>query len=206
MPAGIETALGADMQARRPGDSKSAGFTLLEVIVVTAILMIAAMIGLPALLNAVRRAKVETWVTQVAAEARAARLDAVKGSVRIYLQADLPGRRVVLFRETDVTPGFDAATDEQVREIALPPQGLAFWGPGDVGPAGPDATANLTADHHLTFRPDGTTDRAGEIRFGDGQGNFLAVKVGPIATGRVRILKWDQTSATWRARSEWKWS
>ncbi len=194
------------MQVRRPGDHRSAGFTLLEVIVVTAILMIAAMIGLPAFFNAMRRAKVETWVTQVAAEARAARLEAVKGSVRVYLQADLPGRRVVVFRETEVTPGFDAATDEQVREIVLPQQGLAFWGPGDVGPAGPEATSQLSSDRHLTFFPDGTTDAAGEIRFGDGQGNFLAVKVGPIATGRVQILKWDQTSTTWRPRSEWKWS
>lgn len=205
MPAGIETALGPDMQVR-PGEPRSAGFTLLEVIVVTAILMIAAMIGLPAFLNAMHRAKVETWVTQVAAEARAARLDAVKGSVRVYLQADLPGRRVVLFRENEVTPGFDAATDEQVREIALPQQGLAFWGPGDVGPAGPDAISGLSADGHLTFRPDGTTDRAGAIRFGDGQGNFLALSVGPIATGRVQILKWDQESAAWRPKSEWKWS
>lgn len=173
---------------------------------VTAILMIVAMIGLPAFFNALRRATVETWVTQVAAEARAARLDAVKGSVRIYLQADLAGRRVVLFRETEVTPGFDVDTDEQVREIALPPRGLEFWGPHDVGPAGPDATSNLPSDRHLTFRPDGTTDVAGAIRFGDGRGNFLALSVGPIATGRVQILKWDQTSASWLPKSEWKWS
>jgi competence protein ComGC len=194
-------------QARRRGASDH-GFTLIEAIIVLALIMIAVLIGFPALQNMIHRSKVEGAVTQIATLARAARLDAIKNSVQFYVQADFANDRVVVYRESGAAgTGFDPAVDEEVHHVALPTL-LSFWGPADAGAEGADATDGLPADHHITMRPDGSADVAGGIRFGDTLGNFLEVRIDPPASARVQLRKWD--GAAWRTKGEagnpWKWN
>lgn len=189
------------------------GFTLLEAIVVLALIAIAMFIGAPVLSNMLRRSKVESWIIEVAAQARAARLQSVKESVQFYVQADLARKRVVTYRENGVgATGFDAALDEQVRELPLPGIGLIFGGPGAPDTDGTNPIPGLPSDGHVTFRPDGSIEVLGScgcMRFDDTRGNYLEVKLGPAATGRVQILKYDAVTNTWRTKGqggkEWTW-
>ena len=185
----------------------SEGFTLLESIVMLALLGLLVVMGFPALLNTIHRAKVETTVREAAMELRAARLEAVKRSVPTYVEADLTNDRLVVWRESGDTLGF-SDDDELVRQLGLP-EGLHFWGPADGAPEGPDATFGLPAENYLTFEANGAADFVGAIRFGDGRDNFLELRVDPPATARVTTRKWDGATNRWLERGEggkqWSW-
>jgi prepilin-type N-terminal cleavage/methylation domain-containing protein len=192
------------------GRDAARGFSLIEAIVVLAVLALAMFIGAPVFSNMLRRSKTESTVLQVASQARSARLQSVKESVQFYLQVDLAGKRVLTFRESGVAAGFNPASDEQVQETPLPAVGLDLGGPGAPDPDGTDPTPGLSVDDHLTFRPDGSTDVAGAIRFDDKRGNYLEVRIGPMASGRVQVRKWDPATSAWRVKGEggkeWKWT
>ena len=184
------------------------GFTLLELVVMLALAGILVLIGYPALMNTIRRARVEGAVRSAAMEARAARLEAIKRSVQTYVEADFTNDRIAVWRESGITDGFSPADDVLVRELDLPAK-VDFWGPADGTPEGPDATWNLPAEHYITFESSGAAESAGAIRFADERGNFLEVRVDPPATARVSMRKWDAAAAAWKAAGEdgkqWDW-
>jgi prepilin-type N-terminal cleavage/methylation domain-containing protein len=189
------------MAPRQPAE---AGFTLIELLVVLAIVVIAVLIGLPALQNMIHRAQIEGGVRQAAVELRAAKLEAVKKSATTYVEADFANDRLVTWRETGAD-GFTPATDEEVREMRLPSR-VTFWGPADASPEGADAT-KPAGQLYLTFLSSGAAEDSGAFRFSDGHGNFLEVQVDPPATARVAIRKWDGTD--WFQQGEngqrWEW-
>jgi prepilin-type N-terminal cleavage/methylation domain-containing protein len=179
---------------------RSQGFTLMEMIVVMALIAIAALIGFPALQKMIHRAKIMATVTQIATEARAARLESVKNSVQYYLQADYSNNRIAIYAENGAASGFNPATDTFVRAVALP-RDLTV-----------NTTYGLPADGHIGFKPDGTSDvdptlgAYGAFRFGDSVGNVLEVKV-DAGPARVQIRKFDGTA--YRVQGElgksWSW-
>ena len=187
---------------------RNGGFSLIELIILLAIIGVIALLGYPALANTIRRARVETAVRDAAMQARSARLEAIKRSTTVYLQADLGNDRLITWRETGTTPGFSPANDERLREQPLPPS-LWFWGPADGAPEGTDATNGLPAENYFEFESSGAADRAGAIRFGDGRGNFLEVRVDPPATARVVLRKWNAAASAWQTQGEggqqWSW-
>jgi prepilin-type N-terminal cleavage/methylation domain-containing protein len=192
--------------ARKDRRELAAGFTLLELIVVLAIIMIGVLIGLPALQNMLQRTKIDAALRESAMEFRAARLEAVKQSATIFVEADFTNDKLVTWQETG-SDGFTPATDRQLREFKLP-KGFYFWGQGDPGAEGPAATDNLPALHQFTFLPSGAAKDVGGVRFSDGMGNFFEVHVEPKATARVTLRKWD--GAAWKQQGEggqrWTWS
>jgi prepilin-type N-terminal cleavage/methylation domain-containing protein len=184
------------------------GFTLVELAIVLAIIGVAVLIGMPALLNGIRRAEVEGGMRQAAVELRAARLEAIKKSATVYVEADMATDAIVTWRETGVTPGFnpaDPGADQELRRLKLPSR-LDFWGPADATAEGPDATEPASTPL-LTFLPSGSAEDTGAFRFGDGRGNFLEVRVDPPATARITMRKWD--GAAFRQQDEggqrWTW-
>jgi prepilin-type N-terminal cleavage/methylation domain-containing protein len=191
--------------ALRMTSHKSAerGFTVVELLVVLFIIGICALIGMPALLNAIRRSATEGGVRQATVELRAARFEAVKNSATVYVEADFANDQLLTWRETNVTAGL-SADDEQLRRMPLPAR-LDFWGPADAGPEGPDAT-DPASTPVMTFMPNGAIDVEGALRFSDGL-NFLEVRVAPRATARVTMRKYNGTD--WRQQDEnderWKW-
>jgi prepilin-type N-terminal cleavage/methylation domain-containing protein len=182
------------------------GFTLIELIIVLALLGFMLVMGLPALLNMIHRSNVEGVVKQAAMEARGARLQAVKQSITTFVQADLTGNRVVVWRDAGAA-GWTPGTDELLQELALP-AGMSFGGPA----TDPAPTQGLPAENYLTFKSTGEADVAGGIRFNDGRGNYLELRVDPPATAKVTLLKWDATASppAWKAQGEndkrWTWN
>ncbi|HXT50259.1 MAG TPA: GspH/FimT family protein [Thermoanaerobaculia bacterium] len=178
------------------------GFTLVELIIVLVIIGIAAVIGMPALLNAIRRAETEGGVRQATVELRAARLEAVKHSATVYVEADFAKDQLVTWRENNLTAGL-SADDEQLRRMPLPAK-LYFWGPGDAAAEGPDATFPASTPV-LTFLPDGSIDEEAALRFGDGR-NYLEVRVAPRATARVTMLKYNGTDWLKQGENDKRWT
>lgn len=181
--------------------SVAKGFTLIELIVVLAIIVIAALIGMPALLNAIRRSATEGGVRQATMELRAARFEAIKNSATVYVEADFANDQLLTWRETNVTAGL-SPDDEQLRRMPLPTR-LHFWGPADPGAEGPDATDPLSTPV-MTFMPNGAIDAVGAYRFSDGL-NFLEVRVEPRATARVTMLKWNGIKFLPQGENDERW-
>jgi prepilin-type N-terminal cleavage/methylation domain-containing protein len=182
----------------------AAGFTMVELLIVLLLLGIMATLGFPALLNMIRRSKVETVIKEAAMSARRARLEAVKRSVTTFAQADLTGRRFVVWRDA-ADDGFTAGTDELVSELALP-NGMSFAGPpGDIAPS-----SGLPAEHYFTFESTGQADVKGGIRIRDDRGNYFEVRVDPAATAKVTLLKWDDVTSSFKTQGEggkrWTWN
>ena len=187
--------------------SPQQGFTLVEMIVVLAIIMIIALLGFPALMNTIRRAKVEGAVREAATLGRAARLQAIKGSQAAGLYSDFTGRKVVYFIDSDASGDFDATLDDQKASVLLPSH-TSFGGPA----ADSDKVTGLGNDGSggwVLFGSDGTSSATGAFRIGDDHGNYYEIRIDPKATGRIDILKWNPTASAWRAQGQngesWQW-
>ena len=180
----------------------TSGFTLVEILVVLALLGVMALIGYPALMNVIRRSTVETAVREVSMQIRAARLEAIKQSDSTYVQADIAARRVVVWRENDAVTGRSAG-DEQISAVTLPSR-MSFTGP----PADVDATVGMLPLDYMEFLPSGAAAGTGPmaIRLADERGNYLEVRVDPPATAKVTIRK---HLGTWKFQGEggqqWNW-
>lgn len=209
----------AEAQRTRLATRSIAGFTMLEIMIVLAILLVIAAVGFPALQSAIRRSKLEGYVRSTAFMVRKARLEAVKTGSQVGVHVDVPNRIVYTFIDADnscdPSPGEDlltAATDGVGNELLL------FEGPG--GTAAVDGLNNITAScppavpsgaggGWVIFRPSGEAVESGGFRFGDPNGNFLEVRIEPKATGKVSLLKWDATTNTWfenhKGGKVWEW-
>lgn len=190
--------------------SARSGFTLIELLIALAVISVLVLIGYPALMNTLRRARMETIVREAAMELRVARIEAIKRNSRTYLQVDFANDRIVLFREADNNEVLSAG-DEELRGLTLPAN-ISFWGPADGAPEGPDAVvsspaAALPAAKYLTFTPAGAAEYVAAIRIADDRGNFIEARVEPKATARVSLRKWD--GADWLAQRDggtpWTW-
>ena len=184
--------------ARRFGEK---GFTLIELIIVIVIVGIIAVLGMPALLNAIRRSSTEGGVRQAMVELRAARFEAVKNSATVYVEADFAKDQLLTWRETNVTPGL-SADDEQLRRMPLPAK-LYFWGPADAAAEGADAT-DPDSTPVITFLSSGAVDEEGAFRFSEGL-NYLEVRVAPRATARVTMSKWNGTKFVQQGEDDKRW-
>ncbi len=190
------------MRRSRP----SSGFTLLEAIVVVALLAIVATVGGPLLLRLVHRGKLEGTARQTAIRLRMARLEAIKQSRPTALRIDRPAREMVALFDENGDGSFDPGERMLGRELL--PSGLDFRAPvDDPAPIAGFPTTSGGDVGQVTFASDGSVDFAGGIRIADRRGNFLEVRVEPRTTARIEIRKWD--GAAWRAAGEggtaWRW-
>lgn len=180
------------------------GFTLVESLVVVAILFIAIMLAAPFLSKQIQRNKIVSAANQVGGLMRLARLDAIKMSQFgcVTIDGDIIG-----FRSTSETCG----TRDQL------------LGGGQVQlPKNVTATISGFTDgtpRVAVFRNDGSLrfdvgDDPGEVRLetpeiGSGGRHCMKVKVAPPATGRVVIEKWDATDNYWHTNGfnkAWDWT
>lgn len=201
------------------------GFTLIEALVVVAVLGILMLIGLPSLLGLVQRSKMEGTVQGVSNLMRLARLEAIKQGTPVVVRLDYTNNAVTAFVDRDnnlqLNPTAGAnprATDHEISRVQLA-NGVFFWGVAngatDTDPAGtadvaakgnnvfwgftPDP-AGGGAPNLAVFEPNGSIRNPGGFEFGDRDGNFIEVRSAPQATARVTLVKLNRSDRLYYER------
>jgi type IV fimbrial biogenesis protein FimT len=191
------------------------GFTLIEMLVVLALVAILMFISAPAIYNAVRQSKLRGITQEVTTLMRQARLDAIKSSAQAVV-------KIVPADATNPIPSVQAFSDrnadgllsagEPVLATFPLPKGVTFMAPdstvdaASVSGFSPDPGGGGLAKIAL-FQRDGSVTAVGAFRFADQNQNFLEVRVDPIATARIEVHKWQ--GGKWIANGEggqaWQW-
>ena len=189
---------------RVAGRTAASGFTLLEMLLVLLFSASLLVIGLPALQQMVHRGRLEGAARECAIMCQRARLEAITQSVPVVVRFDTTRRLIVSWLDEN-GDGVQDPTETEVMAVGLPGT-LDFAGPGSI-PAIEDI--NVDADGgYVTFFTDGSIDLAGSVRFGDRRDNYLQLELGPRATGKTSIQKWDPITSKWlepREGKPWKW-
>jgi prepilin-type N-terminal cleavage/methylation domain-containing protein len=188
------------------------GFTLVEAIIVVAVLGLLLLIGLPSFLGTLNRTRLTGSSRQLATLFQLARLDAIRYSTPAKVVYDSTLRRFSGFLDLD-RDGVQDAGERAVGGAVELPVKVRFQGPGESAEGGAEAI-DLWDDAPMgspgpSFQSDGSADRAGAFRISDSHGNILEVRVDTIATGKVVLRKWDPVATKFYAYLEgnkkWEW-
>jgi prepilin-type N-terminal cleavage/methylation domain-containing protein len=166
--------------------SRSAGFTLVEALIVVALMGILALFSMPALFNFIERSKLEGAVRQAASQVQLARLDAIKTGGVTTVQMDVPQRMIRVTR----------ADGRQISTMTLP-NGISFGTLAYTAEMQPNGSAGpvgmvLAPDDGFLFQSDRNTD------------NRMRVRIEPLATARTVIQKYDKDLDAY-FEAPWKW-
>ncbi len=200
------------------------GFTMVELVVVAAIMLIMMVLGMPHLRKLLYQSKMETTTADIKASFNRARFESIKRSREVVVQA-LPDTAEV--RVYIDEPEFDAdgnrtdtprlfepnlllPADQRDRVVA---QSFLAKGIDFIAPAGEEAATGLTnlsggipADAEIEELvavyqpPSGSVVDIGAFRVGDIQKNFLEIRVDIAGTGKVISRKFDCEDAEWKIR------
>ena len=192
------------------------GFTLVELIVTLALLLLAAMIGAPPLLEMTGDLRLHLAAEELVGTLRLARSWAVRhdanvavkfrtaadGTVTFTLYRDGNGNGV-LNREID--SGVDPQVEPPRRLTALG-RGVGFGFPPGVAPTDPsspghpldrlDDPIRFNTSDLASFAPFGTST-PGSLYLTDGRKRLVAVRVSDLA-GRIRVLSYDAQKRVWQ--------
>ncbi len=198
----------------RQRDRSTAGYTLLEMLIVIAIIGLISSLVFPALQQFIHRNKILGIARSTGMLMREARYEAIKRGVPCIVRADGVSGEVVAYADVDGDLTYNPdplatafrSTDYEIRRYALP-GGLAFDGPLAQPPVFGFTDLPGLPWNGAVFETDGSIRVLGGIRFADPRGNYLEVRVEPAATARVWVSKWD--GANWLAQAEggktWEW-
>jgi prepilin-type N-terminal cleavage/methylation domain-containing protein len=177
------------------------GFTLIEMLVVMAIMLTLVALGIPALQLAMHESKIRGITTEVTVLMRQARIDAIKTSGQGVVQiipstgAGDPGH-VRAFSDRNSNATLDAG--EPVLASFELPTGVTFT--DCKGLTDKDSVDTFSADpaggpNIAIFKSDGSLAAIrGSFRFGDPYGNYMEVHVEPAATARIEVRKCEDGS------------
>ena len=213
----------------QPTSDRSAdrGFTLVELLVVLAILILAVTLAVPPLWNMIVRSKLEGAARELSQMIQRGRLEAVRRSAPVVIGVNPDTSQFFAFvdRNDDGIYNPVAGQPTGATDFALEPWSpLRPWSLPDqvslAAPEGQQAFEGLTTkdpDQIVVLLQDGSVRPLNPslpdpvkptLRFGDARGNFLEVCIDTPATARVTVRKWDGTG--WWARGEgghpWEWN
>ena len=203
----------------RHGRTRPEGYTLLEIMVVVAVVGIISLMGLPALQNMIQRSKHEGAARQISMLIHRAKMEAVKQSVSTVVAIDPAENTVTAFADVNADGDFEfdpdgganyRTTDYQIGGTFSLPSGVSFAahdGTDDAKVADGFLAVPWSGTDVAVFDSDGSVRVVGAFRTGDLEGNYLEIRVEPQATARVEIRKWD--GAEYLTQGEkgktWKW-
>jgi len=174
------------MKNPMPGRSLR-GFSLIEMLVVMALMLTLVALGIPSLQNALHQSKMRGMVQEITVAMRLARIDAIKtssqGIVQVVPSAG-PDQPAVVRAFSDRDSDGRLGANEKVLATFVLPTGVNFDSVEDFS-ADPAGGPNMAI-----FRSDGSVaDLGGAIRISDPYGNHLEVRVQTPATARIEVLK-----------------
>lgn len=193
-------------QRRVRGEEGESGFTLLEVTLIVAVLGLLVLFGMPALQNLLVRSELEGVVRTTATSFQQARFESIRSGDGGVVRVDFPSRQVLAFVDANGDNLFQPATDKLLGRVTLP-KAVSFETP-DGSPVVDGFDSDATGGWAVMLA-DGSIRKSGAFRFADIRGNFLEVRVEPVATARVQVLKWDDDARDWYAQGQggksWQW-
>ena len=199
---------------------RSGGFTLIELLVVLAIVVVAMLLGIPALHNLIIRSRTEGYAREASVLMQRTRLEAIKMSRDGVVYLDPANRRLVGFIDADRSGTFNPDPDEPPRTTdyvlgRLPlSENVEFE--DQAGNTGATSVVGKTEVEvggdplpAVIFRANGSIvdprsdDGDFAFRVSDVRGNHLEVRVFPQATGRIELRKWQTVVADGVAKDDW---
>jgi prepilin-type N-terminal cleavage/methylation domain-containing protein len=183
------------MKNPRPGRGRR-GFSLIEMLVVMAIMLALVALGIPALQLALHESKMRGFATEITVLMRQARIDAIKTSAQAVVQivpstgADGDTGHVQAFSDRNSNGMLDAG--EPVLASFPLPTGVTFT--DCAGLTNKDSVDSLSVDplggpNIAIFQSGGSIAAIGGFRFGDPYGNDMEVHVEPAATAKIQVRK-----------------
>jgi|GEM_PF-6533157 len=147
-----------------------------------------AVLGVPALVTTMRRAKLEGVARQAAALTQRARLEAIKRNQQTMVVANVAAGEVIAFVDENDDRVLTAG-EEILNRLPLPNLVTLT---GTTGGAAEDAlpVEGFGGDGGPVFLVNGSVSDQGAIRFADERNNVLEVRIVSEASGRVEIRKW----------------
>jgi len=199
------------------------GLTMVELLIGLAIIMIAALIGFPALQKTIARSNLEGTAQMMMANMRAGRLEAIKRSTPAVVTFDAATGKFMVFIDVHDAAGVvkpdliynpkagekPQNTDYIVGEMIMP-QRVKPGGPAS-DPASVKDFTDIGAGPRAVFNGDGSITDEGAFRIKDERQNFLEIRVSPEATARIQLRKWQTTDNAWYTRDMrngkvlWEW-
>ncbi len=192
------------------------GFTLLELIVTFALLLSAAMIGAPPLLEMTGDLRLHLAAEELVGALRLARSWAVRHDANVAVKFRTAANGAVtftLYRDGNgngvLNREIDSGVDPQVeppRRLTALGRGYGFGFPPGVAPTDPgspghpldrlDDPIRFNASDLASFGPLGTST-PGSLYLTDGRKRLLAIRVSDQA-GRIRVLAYDAQKRVWQ--------
>lgn len=196
------------------------GFSLVELLVVMALIGILALVSMPWLLSTLSRAKLVAAAKETSTILQLARLEAIKQSVNTQVLFDAASNSFFAFSDTDRDGAFTAGADRVLVRGNPLPRWIDLWGPTDAGPSGANAIWNWDDTVAAcggdrpgpVFRPDGSVNCAGAFRFRNQYDQFLETRILFPASAKIVLRKWSggaDPNAQWFENGEagvvWRW-
>lgn len=186
------------------------GFTLIETVVILAIMMALAVFTMPEFFAIVNRSKLVGTAQQTATLMRAARLEAIKQSCYGVVMIDPVNEQVIAFADNDRDGLYEPSNvppEKLIGRVDLPARVHFYPVPTEddfMNPATPVSLPNGQA----MYQQDGSVLDIGALRFADEKNNLLEVNVSPQSTGKVELRKYQD--GAWIANGEggkaWKFN
>ena len=203
----------------------SQGFTLIEVVVIMAVIGILMTAVTPAIQQQIRIAKLRGFVRETSTLLQKARFESIKNNVPAVVEIDSSNGLLFAFADVHGASATEASdgvfnpllaatartTDYEIGRLGLP-SGVrfAFLATTDQASIDGFGKGGDPAIKQAIFESDGSVLELGAFRFGDRRDNFLEARVAPAATARIEVRKWDATASEWRAFGEggkpWEWN
>jgi prepilin-type N-terminal cleavage/methylation domain-containing protein len=193
------------------------GFTLLETLIVVAIMGIIMAIGIPNLMAIFRRAKLTGMAQETVEVLRRGRYEAIRRSANVCVaqmngSGSMPSR-FGGFVDIDGDCIFDSPEDQPILGLFFDVKEGTAW----MGPAGtPDVTGFpvVTGEGRVGFAPNGVATIAGAFRIGMlnqtadpiGQRDYLEVRLPNANSGKIEVRKYNHSSTSWFTQDEQRWT
>ena len=176
---------------------------MLEVMVVTVIIGLILVMTYPSFEHTMRKARTRSYLEEVSNLLVQAKQEAVRRSVPVVVQPDPTDLSLFAFAnvdgDTDIkfqpdpAKTFRTVDYEVFTHLANGAARIKFESPGASGSTThvDGLTAMDSGENAIVFEPNGSVRDVGALRVADQWGNFFEVRVGPAATGKISLFKYN---------------